>query len=141
MNRTIVAALAGLTLIASAAAIAQSAATTSAGAYTDAQAGRGKAIYTANHCVLCHGPELAGSDSVPPLAGNTFLANWAGQSLGDLATRIHTTMPQDNPGSLTDAQVADVIAYILQKNGYKTGSAEIPTDNTAQNAIILDEKP
>jgi hypothetical protein len=50
-------------------------------------------------------------------------------------------MPQDNPGSLTDAQVADVIAYILQQNTYKTGTAEIPADNAGQSAITLDEKP
>ena len=134
-------ALAGLAIFASAAAFAQGGAMVSAGAYTAAQAARGQAVYTANHCVMCHGPALAGNDSVPALSGSGFIGNWAGQTLGDLATRIHTTMPADNPGSLSDAQVADVIAYILQQNQYKTGPKEIPTDNAGQTAITLDEKP
>src|ERR1700722_3099328 len=121
-------AVAALALIASATALAQSATTTSAGVYTVTQASRGAAIYTANHCVMCHGPDLTGSDSTPPLAGNMFLADWVGQSLGDVATRIRTTMPADNPGSLSDAQVADVMAYILQQNKYPVGTKEIPTD-------------
>jgi S-disulfanyl-L-cysteine oxidoreductase SoxD len=133
----IAAALAGLGV---AAAWAQGP-TVSTGVYTDAQAARGAAVYAGNHCVMCHGPQLTGSDSVPPLAGNIFLANWVGQSLGDLATRIHTTMPQDNPGSLSDPQVADVVAYILQQNKYKTGAKELPPDNAGQSAIILDDKP
>jgi mono/diheme cytochrome c family protein len=70
-----------------------------------------------------------------------FLANWVGSSLGDLATRIHTTMPADNPGSLSDAQVADVVAYILQQNKYKSGANELPADNAAQSAITLDQLP
>jgi mono/diheme cytochrome c family protein len=131
----------GLALTASAAAFAQGGAMVSDGVYTDAQAARGLAVYTGNHCVMCHGPALTGSDTVPPLAGNVFLANWVGQSLGELATRIHTTMPQDNPGSLSDAQVADVVAYILQQNKYKAGAKEIPADNAGQSAITLDEKP
>ena len=130
-----------LAVIAAAAAWAQTATTTSAGVYTAAQASRGASVYTANHCVMCHGPDLTGSDSTPPLAGNMFLADWVGQSLGDLATRIHTTMPQDNPGSLSDAEVADVIAYILQQNKYPVGTKEIPTDAAGQGAITLDQKP
>ena len=141
MNRFIAAgAVLGL-LFAASAAFAQGGAMVSEGAYTDAQAARGQAVYAGNHCVMCHGPALAGSDSIPPLAGAAFVSNWAGQSLGDLATRIHATMPQDNPGSLSDTQVADVLAYILQQNKYKAGAKEIPADNAGQSAITLDDKP
>jgi mono/diheme cytochrome c family protein len=136
-NTLIAVSLAGLAVLAAAAAFAQA----SAGVYTDAQATRGAAVFTGSHCIMCHGATLAGSDQAPPLAGDAFMANWTGQSLGDLATRIHTTMPGDNPGSLTDAQVADVVAYILQQNKFKSGAKEFPTDAAGQSAITLDAKP
>jgi mono/diheme cytochrome c family protein len=137
MKKILIAASAtGLAMLA-AAALAQTVA--SAGVFTDAQATRGAAAFTGSHCVMCHGATLAGSDQAPPLAGDAFLANWVGQSLGDLAMRIHTTMPGDNPGSLTDAQVADVIAYILQQNKFKAGPKEFPADNASQNPINLDK--
>jgi hypothetical protein len=37
-------------------------------------------------------------------------------------------MPQDDPGSLTPAQYADVVAYILQINGVTPGDRELPPD-------------
>jgi mono/diheme cytochrome c family protein len=109
------------------------------GAYTAAQATRGQAEFAA-HCAACHGPELAGSDMAPALQGPGFVANWSGQTVGDLATRIHTTMPMDNPGSLNGKQVADVVAYILQQNSYPAGKTEIPTGADAQGKIAITAK-
>lgn len=37
-------------------------------------------------------------------------------------------MPADNPGSLSDAQVSTIIAYIAQKDGMEAGPEAIPTD-------------
>src|SRR5579883_3261967 len=79
------------------------------GVYTADQATQGKAIF-ADKCATCHGADLTGAEMAPPLVGATFLGNWAGQSAGDLFTRIHTTMPANDPGSLNNAQVAQVLA-------------------------------
>ncbi|MDB5702181.1 MAG: cytochrome c [Sphingomonadales bacterium] len=109
----------------------------SSGAYTDAQAARGKAQYSA-HCASCHGEDLAGADVAPPLSGGTFGGNWKGQTAGALATRIRTTMPLDNPGSLGTAAVADVSAYILSKNGYPAGKTELPHEASLLQSIKID---
>lgn len=119
-------------------AFAQAAGSTaSSGAYTDAQAARGKAQYSA-HCASCHGEDLAGADVAPPLSGGSFGGNWKGQTAGALATRIRTTMPLDNPGSLGTATVADVSAYILSKNGYPVGKTELPREVSLLQSIKID---
>src|SRR5262245_5137143 len=80
------------------------------GVYTDAQAKRGEPLYKEN-CAACHGDDLAGSGPMPPLAGDDFVKNW--KTVGDLFDKIHQSMPASSPGSLTEPQTADIIAYIL----------------------------
>jgi len=109
----------------------------SKGSYTAAQADRGRAIYQAR-CATCHGGALAGEDTNPPLAGGRFLANWTGQSLGTLATRIRTTMPLDEPNALGLLQTADVTAYLLQANGFRAGSGELSPDPAQLRQILID---
>lgn len=109
----------------------------SSGVFTEAQAARGNAQYSA-HCASCHGEDLAGADVAPPLSGGTFGGNWKGQTAGALATRIRTTMPLDNPGSLGTAAVADVSAYILSKNGYPAGKTELPREAGLLQSIKID---
>src|ERR1035438_4540260 len=65
------------------------------GAFTAAQADRGRAAYLES-CTRCHGPELAGGESTPPLAGSGFLAQWSGKSALELLDRTRRTMPTDN---------------------------------------------
>jgi hypothetical protein len=48
-------------------------------------------------------------------------------------------MPEDNPGSLTPSQAADVFAYILESNGFPAGPRELPADAEALEAILLEE--
>jgi hypothetical protein len=45
--------------------------------------------------------------------------------VGDLFDKIHQSMPASAPGSLTEAQTADVIAYMFSVAKYPTGSAEL----------------
>ena len=45
------------------------------GVYTEAQASRGKALYS-QECASCHGSELTGGEMAPPLAGGEFMAGW-----------------------------------------------------------------
>ena len=111
------------------------------GVYTTAQAATGKAAYEAK-CLTCHGAEMNGAEMAPPLAGGVFLGNWGGQSVGDLATRIHTTMPASDPGSLSNQETADITAYILSFNQFPAGAAARPADPQLQTQItIAAEKP
>lgn len=106
------------------------------GVFTTAQAAAGKTVFEAK-CVTCHGEELMGQEMAPPLTGPSFLGNWNGLSLGDLAVRIHTTMPANDPGNLTDQEVADVVAYILSFNQFPAGATALATDQAAQGQIAI----
>ena len=71
----------------------------------------------------------------PALVGGEFSANWNDLRIGDLYERIRISMPQDSPSSLTRAQYADVVAFILQKGGYPAGTVELPTDLAQLNGM------
>jgi S-disulfanyl-L-cysteine oxidoreductase SoxD len=107
------------------------------GVYTEAQANRGKAAYLKN-CQSCHGETMTGIDTAPSLVGGTFLGNWTGQSLGDLAARVRTTMPLNKPGTLGSATVADIISQILKANGYVAGASDLPRDVQVLQMIRID---
>ncbi len=114
---------------------AQQARTVRDGVYTDAQAARGAAIYK-EKCASCHGPTLGGS-LAPPLAGDAFAANWGGP-LSAIVNKIQATMPaNDAMGSLTRAQAADVLAFMLQTGRFPAGRAELPSDEAALKTITL----
>ncbi|HEX4634789.1 MAG TPA: cytochrome c [Rhizomicrobium sp.] len=109
------------------------------GVFTADQAAQGKTVFE-NKCLTCHGAELNGGEMAPPLSGAMFLSNWTGQSLGDLFTRIHTTMPQNDPGSLNNAEVAQVMAYILSFNQFPAGTTPLPSDEAALGQIGITDK-
>ncbi len=92
----------------------------SSGLYNLQQAKRGKVLY-AETCIRCHTDNLKGADQVPPLVGETFLSHWQGRVVKDLFDRIRTTMPQDNPGSLSDQDYVDIISYLLEANDFPRG--------------------
>ena len=111
-------------------ASAQSATSAPDAVYSEAQAKRGETVYTKD-CASCHGADMAGDGQTPSLTGKDFNLQWSGMPLSDLFDRIHATMPADNPGRLMPAEVADVIAFILNKAGLPAGSTELPADVTA----------
>ena len=62
----------------------------------------------------------------PPLAGEAFRTLWAGRSVRTLYDSAKT-MPPANPGSLSDAAYASIVAYMLQVNGYAAGETAFTT--------------
>jgi S-disulfanyl-L-cysteine oxidoreductase SoxD len=110
-----------------------------AGIYTDAQASRGDAVYAA-HCAQCHMQDMGGREPAPQLAGAVFLSKWLTRSVGDLYQKIVTTMPAGSPASLKPADYADLVALILQANGFPAGTAELPADPAALNLIKINQK-
>ena len=111
------------------------------GVYTSDQAERGKAAY-GEQCAACHGASLGGVDMAPPLTGSAFLNNWNNTSAGDLFDRIHSTMPLNNPGSLSAKATADIEAYIFQANGFPAGQTALPPSQPMMAGVkILATKP
>jgi mono/diheme cytochrome c family protein len=117
-------------------AAAQDTKSTFDGVYSDAQSARGEKISVAS-CSVCHGDKLAGTDMGPGVAGPMFREAWSGRSMGELFDKVKTTMPANEPGSLSAAATADVLAYILKVNDYPAGSAELPSDMAALNQIKI----
>ena len=99
--------------------------TTRDGVYTSAQAASGKAVYTKN-CTVCHLGSLSGGlNEAPPLKGKQFLSEWEGMPLRSLFGRIISTMPSDDPGSLSEQETLDVLAYLLEENSYPPGKKRL----------------
>jgi cytochrome c len=111
------------------------------GVYTEEQATRGAGVY-AEKCAMCHGDSLGGVEAAPPLTGPAFYANWEGESLNALFERIRMSMPLDNPGSLSRAQNADIVAHLLKIGGYPAGSAPLEGQAGVLTGIkVLTYKP
>lgn len=112
------------------------------GVYTEVQASRGEFIYE-GACGFCHGYRLDGAAddpdmrSSPPLARTKFLRDWEGRSLAVLFELTKTTMPEDNPGSLTDQEFVDVIAYMLSVSDLPTGSTELQVDLHSLSQVTI----
>jgi quinoprotein glucose dehydrogenase len=104
--------------------------------YSASQAGRGETAYVKG-CARCHQASLAGADQSPPLLGAGFLGNWNGLPLSDLADRIRTTMPSDSIGLYDRQFVIDVIAYILNANGFPAGAADLTPDAERLKTITV----
>jgi S-disulfanyl-L-cysteine oxidoreductase SoxD len=105
------------------------------GVYSQQQATRGQAVYAAK-CSLCHGPALqGGANESPPLRGKRFLADWDQMPLRALYSRILSTMPKADPGSLTTEETLSLVAYVLQQNGFPTSSARSLTSADVLSSI------
>ena len=91
------------------------------GVYTLAQAKSGKVVYRAK-CGSCHLNSLAGgANQSPALKGDRFLSHWDGKTLRNFYSRIISTMPFNDPGTLSEKDTLQVVAYILQVNGFPNG--------------------
>ena len=111
------------------------------GVYTDAQAARGAALFD-RECASCHGPAGAGGGMAPALVDAAFLANYDGQTVGDLFDRNRTTMPVGREGQLSAQQNADITAFILQVNRFPAGGTELAAQSAALKMIaFVAQKP
>ena len=111
------------------------------GAYSEAQAARGKDEYEYN-CGNCHIHDLSGDSikDVPPLATNDFLSKWYGKSVKELLDYITQNMPQDSRGSLGAKTYADVTAYILKTNMFPAGAQPLADSPALTSTVIEREK-
>ena len=112
---------------------------TGEGVFSDAQSMRGRSAYLENCSVGCHGPTLTGGDRAPSLAGDAFIARWKGLTVDALFQRVRSTMPQGRPGSLRDATYIDIIAFLLDANGFPSAAGELVADSALLGQIIISD--
>jgi alcohol dehydrogenase (cytochrome c) len=114
---------------------------TKPGTFTVEQANAGRAIYQAT-CSSCHLSDLKGTFEALPLAGANFMNAWRNRTTSDLFTRIRNSMPINNPGSLSDQDAINLVAYILQANGATAGTQTLaPETRLTIGAVATGDAP
>jgi len=102
--------------------------TTADGVFTEDQAARGESTFD-EVCAACHfSRQFRGR----------FMSSWTGSTVYSLYQMIRQTMPQNQPGSLSPRQYADVVAYLLEINGMPVGDAPLPSEEAALENILIE---
>ena len=109
------------------------------GVFSKEQADRGAGTYK-TACSECHGNDLAGDGFAPALMGSEFMGNWNDLTVGDLFERIRISMPPSGPSSVTPAQKADIVAYMMSQNKFPTGTAELEPKTEVLKGIKIEPK-
>ena len=102
------------------------------GVYTAEQGARGADVYK-GECMRCH--------SIADHSGPDFRQAWHGQTVRSLYDYLRSTMPDDDPGKLTEQQYIDVTAYLLKVNGMPAGDSALVADTVALRKLVIDIKP
>ena len=103
--------------------------------YTAAQAMAGMGKFVGN-CAMCHGAKLQGI-SGPSLKGPNFASDKANFSVSDVFTIVSQNMPATNPVSLEHDDYVEIMAYLLQENGYPAGGTALTFDGASQSKVPL----
>ncbi|HUE89481.1 MAG TPA: cytochrome c [Vicinamibacterales bacterium] len=111
--------------------------TTWSGVYTEEQSKLGKTAYV-KYCAECHGEDLGGDGFAPPLKGPEFLSNWSGLTVGELFDRIRISMPPTNPNDVSVKEKVEIVAYVLEEDGFPAGTIELPDTIDALKTIKIE---
>ena len=103
--------------------------------FTDTQAKIGYAKFLGN-CAQCHGTHLEGR-SGPSLKGPNWANAKADYTVGEVFTVVSQQMPATNPGSLDHADYEQIMAFLLQQNGYPAGSTPLQFDKASASKVPL----
>jgi S-disulfanyl-L-cysteine oxidoreductase SoxD len=104
--------------------------------FTAAQAAAGRKAYDAS-CAVCHGSTMTNGTMATPLAGDYFRKMWAGRTVRAFYDRAYKTMPPAAPASLPQSRYAEIVAYILEKNGYQAGAIPLAAGGAEWDAMVL----
>ena len=101
--------------------------------YSTEQAGTGSKLY-AQDCASCHGAKLEGGGG-PSLVGASWKQLYSGAKLLTIWGEIHGPMAQFSGTTFTEQQSLDILSFLLQQNGYPSGSKPL-TDPGSLNRRI-----
>jgi mono/diheme cytochrome c family protein len=93
------------------------------GVYTEQQAASGAITFSAS-CARCHSSEPNGGEEGKRLAGDHFWQSFRESTVDALLDFVSRNMPNGAPGTLSASAYADVVAFILSRNGLPAGSTE-----------------
>ena len=110
------------------------------GMYSQEQANRGETAFMAS-CASCHANDLRGNSNSPGLVGVGFLFLWEERPLAELFSKMRDEMPTDRPGSLPAATYRDLLAFILQQNGYPSGTSSLNADILESAELVIIPPP
>ena len=99
------------------------------GVFTLEQAAKGRQVY-AVQCTSCH--------STSTHSGSAFMKSWNGRTVWDLFAFLKETMPQSDPGFLSDDEYLHVVTYMLSLNKMPAGQRALVVDEAAMKAIRID---
>jgi mono/diheme cytochrome c family protein len=128
INTSFISTLVTLALLAAAPTLADPR-TLNDGVYTEDQADAGEVLYT-QHCLLCHDKKYF----------RPVLKRWEGQPIGVLFTVMSTSMPESNPGFLSEKEYVDILAYILSLSRYAPGDTELDYQDGALNELMVEAR-
>jgi mono/diheme cytochrome c family protein len=115
-------------------------ATAAAPSFDRAQVQHGKRLYASN-CAKCHGADMQGI-TAPALSGAAFApASNAHLTIGGVYAYMATNMPADRPGKLKDQEYADIMAFLLNANGYAPSGAKMTADSVKASTTPLNAGP
>lgn len=104
---------------------------TLSGVYSKDQASRGEKTYKAK-CTACHAPTA--------YTGEAFTRAWETRTAYDLFELIRTTMPNDDPGSLSREQYAEIVAYLFRLNDFPAGKRPLPTEKEGLKQVKIESR-
>ncbi len=107
--------------------------------YSSDQADRGQKRYVKD-CLECHGKNLKGGiNGGALLRGVNFEQKFAnGAPASGLFLFMSTLMPPNSPGRYSPHVYAELMAYILKRNGFQAG-APLPSDLDALDYLIVEK--
>jgi len=104
--------------------------------FSAAQLAQGRWEYS-QRCAVCHGAQLEGGGA-PALKGPAFIAQWNGKQLKEFYGYVYHNMPLGQASVLSGQEYADIVAYILNRNGVAAGNEKFTPQSPMQRALELD---
>jgi mono/diheme cytochrome c family protein len=98
------------------------------GVYTATQAIQGEEVFN-RECSSCHQTNV--------YTGPNFTARWSGQTLADVYEQFSLTMPPANPGGLTPASYASILAFFLSRSAHPEGEQPLAADPALLRTIAV----
>lgn len=93
------------------------------GVFTTEQADRGATTFGIT-CARCHGPKLEGNNA-KALTGDVFWRDFQSRTVDYLLNYMSKNMPNDAPGTLSPVTYLELTAFILSRNEFPAGTADL----------------